>query len=100
MENKQEQKVPLGLTAKMKDENNEDLFPSIPLTFQQLFELFRMSETLSNLLVQVKQQNMTEDKIRFYFPEDIVTEEIEGNKVQKLREDFWERKEEETKNEN
>ncbi len=92
MENKQEQKVPLGFTAKMEE--------SPSLTFQQLFELFRMSETLSNLLVQVKQQNMTEDKIRFYFPEDIVTEEIEGNKVQKLREDFWERKEEETKNEN
>lgn len=79
MENQQQ---PLGFTAKT------DEAPLI--TFQQLFELFRLAEVVSGWALNIKQENLTKEKIKYYYKEDLVeTEDEQGNKVQKLRDDFW-----------
>lgn len=80
----EEQKVPLGFTAKTE---------SKPLiTFQQFFDLIRAVDTLSGLTTFLKQENFNADNIRYYFKEDLVdviNEQGETTTQKKLREDFW-----------
>lgn len=85
--------TPLGFTA-MTDN-------PILVTSQQFFDLMKAVDVLSNIVAFVKQQNIDNDNIRYYFEEDIVdAKDKDGNvilgqdgKPQKsLRLDFWEAK--------
>lgn len=92
-EQAKEQKIPIGFTART-DQN-------IILTPQQFFDMMKAMDVLSNIVAFVKQQNIDNDNIRYYFEEDIVdAKDQDGNiilgqdgKPQKaLRPDFWEAK--------
>jgi hypothetical protein len=84
---KQDQKVPLGFTAR----NDK---PAL-VTFQQFFDLMRVVDSLNNLVNFVKQENFNADNIRYYFEDDLIeTEDENGKKVKTLRQDFWNVKEE------
>lgn len=86
-----EQKVPLGLVSRT-DSN-------ALLTFQQLFDILRVAEAFSNLVLFLKNENLNKDLLRYYFEEDLVEAKDEkGNpilqdgKPQKtLRSNFWDK---------
>lgn len=78
------QKVPLGFTARTDK--------PISITSQQFFDLMRVLDGLNNVVNFVKQENINNDNIRYYFEEDLVHTEEDGKKVSKLRDDFWDPK--------
>ena len=92
---KEEKKEPLPLGFTARTDN------PILVTSQQFFDLMKAVDVLSNIVAFVKQQNVDNDNIRYYFEEDIVdAKDQDGNiilgqdgKPQKsLRLDFWEAK--------
>lgn len=95
MAKKQEKEapIPLGFTARTDK-------PTL-VTSQQFFDLMKAVDVLSNIVSFIKQENVNQDNIRYYFEEDIVdAKDEQGNvilgqdgKPQKaLRPDFWEAK--------
>lgn len=90
---KQEQEqapTPIGFTARTDK-------PML-VTSQQLFDLMKAVDVLSNIVAFLKQENVNNDNIRYYFEKDIVdAKDEQGNvilgqdgKPQKaLRADFW-----------
>ena len=90
---KEEAPIPLGFTAR----TDKPIF----VTSQQFFDLMKAADVLSNIVNFIKQENVNQDNIRYYFEEDIVdAKDEQGNvilgqdgKPQKaLRPDFWEAK--------
>ena len=95
MENKKEEApIPLGFTAR----TDKPIF----VTSQQFFDLMKAADVLSNIVNFIKQENVNQDNIRYYFEEDIVdAKDEQGNVIlgqdgkpsKALRSDFWEAKE-------
>ena len=92
---KEEKKEPLPLGFTARTDN------PILVTSQQFFDLMKAADVLSNIVNFIKQENVNQDNIRYYFEEDIVdAKDEQGNvilgqdgKPQKaLRPDFWEAK--------
>ena len=92
---KEEAPIPLGFTAR----TDKPIF----VTSQQFFDLMKAADVLSNIVNFIKQENVNQDNIRYYFEEDIVdAKDEQGNvilgqdgKPQKaLRSNFWETKSE------
>lgn len=90
-QNKEEKKsIPLGFTAKTD--------APILITSQQFFDLMKMVDVLSNIVAFIKQQNIDNNNIHYYFEEDLVdAKDQNGNTIlgqdgkpqKSLREDFW-----------
>ena len=90
----EEAPVPIGFTAR----TDKPIF----VTSQQFFDLMKAADVLSNIVNFIKQENVNQDNIRYYFEEDIVdAKDEQGNVIlgqdgkpsKALRSDFWEAKE-------
>lgn len=82
-ENQVKEPVILGMAA------NPDKFPII--TPQQLFDLMRLQEAFSNLMLQLKQQNLENESLKYYTENDIEIK-MEGDKeIKTLKSSFWEK---------
>ena len=81
MADTQEEKLPKGLTARPN---------ALPITFPQFFDLLRLADAFSHLMIFLKNENINNDNLRYYFEEDVVkTTNEKGELVETLREDFW-----------
>ena len=57
-------KVPIGFTARVDS--------PILVTPQQFFDLMKATDVLGNIIAYIKQQNIDNDNIRYYFEEDLI----------------------------
>jgi hypothetical protein len=81
VENQQSsEKIPLGFVAK------DDTNPVI--SFQDFFDVMRLTETLSNLVFKLKQENFEKGAMKYYFEEDLVdVVDKDGNPVYVKKQD-------------
>lgn len=81
-------------SKKEKKEENPIGFVARPDSIQVdpvvLMNILKATNTLNQLVFQLKQELFNTDQLRYYFEKDI--EKVEGTEQVKLKDNFWEEK--------